>query len=344
MANNTTIVVDMSTTCVVFAGRVALYGLSRGTSLQRSVLSSSRNPFGMSAMQLNKDGQPETLLFNRKRNLEKAVSGLFGIVQGLTCDQELVEREMLFLDVWLRSQEALNTDPDLIDIVDLVGDILRDGIVTEDELLDLKSLLSDVLQYREKPYFGEEARINELVGVLSGIAADGVLDDKEIGFLAHWLSNNSEIENQWPAMVIRDRLKIAMADNILSKDERDDLLQLVQEIVGGDFENTSIAHGMATAFFEDLVDGVEFEGRCFCFTGKFVSGARRAVENSAILRGGLARSDVTNGVDYLVIGTLASRDWRFSSHGRKIEKALKLREGGKPIKIITERSWVKFLL
>ena len=50
---------------------------------------------------------------------------------------------------------------------------------------------------------------------------------------------------------------------------------------------------------------------------------------------------MSRAVNYLVIGTLASRDWRFSSHGRKIEKAVKLRGQGVPIRIISERVWLK---
>jgi len=45
----------------------------------------------------------------------------------------------------------------------------------------------------------------------------------------------------------------------------------------------------------------------------------------------------------LVIGTLASRDWCFSCHGRKIEKAIKLKEKGAPVVIITERTWLQYI-
>ncbi len=38
-----------------------------------------------------------------------------------------------------------------------------------------------------------------------------------------------------------------------------------------------------------------------------------------------------------------SRDGRFSSHGRKIEKAIKLKEKGMPVVIITERTWLKYI-
>ncbi|EOK6384613.1 NAD-dependent DNA ligase, partial [Escherichia coli] len=40
---------------------------------------------------------------------------------------------------------------------------------------------------------------------------------------------------------------------------------------------------------------------------------------------------------FLVIGTLSSRDWKFSSHGRKIEKAISYRDdNGAKLKIISE--------
>jgi len=53
--------------------------------------------------------------------------------------------------------------------------------------------------------------------------------------------------------------------------------------------------------------------------------------------------NISKDVDYLVIGTLASRDWLYTSHGRKIEKALLLKRKGVNITVITERTLSKFL-
>ena len=46
------------------------------------------------------------------------------------------------------------------------------------------------------------------------------------------------------------------------------------------------------------------------------------------LLGAQTNSSINKSVNYLVIGTLASRDWLYTSHGRKIEKALLLKRGG----------------
>lgn len=294
-------------------------------------------------MTLDRHGQPALAGYNRNRNIEKAISGLHGILQGITADHRLGEREMLFLDVWLRSQEHIKDDGDLIDILDLIGDIMRDGVVTHDELEDLRSMLSDILEYREMPYINEESKVNELLGLISGIAADGVLADEEIQFLADWLEHNADVTDVWPISVIERRLTEALRDGVIDQVERADLLETIQQITGDRFEDTSIAFGMATDFLEDQLITIEHEDKCFCFTGKFVTGARKTVEHTAQRRGAITTSNVSKKLDYLVIGTLASRDWRFSSHGRKIEEALKLRETGAPIVITTERTWLTYL-
>jgi len=49
---------------------------------------------------------------------------------------------------------------------------------------------------------------------------------------------------------------------------------------------------------------------------------------------------ITQKLDYLIIGELSSRDWRFSSYGRKIEKAMLLQEKGHALQIVTEEAWL----
>ncbi len=60
------------------------------------------------------------------------------------------------------------------------------------------------------------------------------------------------------------------------------------------------------------------------------------------LLGAQTNSSINKSVNYLVIGTLASRDWLYTSHGRKIEKALLLKRGGSEIKVIAERRLLKY--
>ena len=59
-------------------------------------------------------------------------------------------------------------------------------------------------------------------------------------------------------------------------------------------------------------------------------------------KGSEINSSINKSVNYLVIGTLASRDWLYTSHGRKIEKTLLLKRGGSEIRVITEPTLLKY--
>lgn len=113
-------------------------------------------------------------------------------------------------------------------------------------------------------------------------------------------------------------------------------------VTGSRFDETGSADGSATEFLQDEITELNFE-RSFCFTGKFVSGSRKTIEKVAAERGATLKDNISQQVDYLVIGSVASRDWMFTSHGRKIESAVKLRNEGHNIKIITEKRWLELI-
>jgi NAD-dependent DNA ligase len=86
---------------------------------------------------------------------------------------------------------------------------------------------------------------------------------------------------------------------------------------------------------------VTLPGRLFCFTGKFVTGTRNYVRGLVQARGSVVADSPTNKTNYLVIGEIGSNDWIHSTHGRKIEKAVQIRNEGKPIHIIAEGHWLR---
>ncbi len=53
------------------------------------------------------------------------------------------------MDVWLRSQESLGRDGDVVDMLGLISDIFHDGYVKEDELVDLNQLIIDIIEYQQ---------------------------------------------------------------------------------------------------------------------------------------------------------------------------------------------------
>ena len=59
--------------------------------------------------------------------------------------------------------------------------------------------------------------------------------------------------------------------------------------------------------------------------------------------GGNVLDAVLVSLDYLVIGTMASREWKQSSFGTKIEKAIDFQKKGYGILIVSEEAWVQSL-
>jgi NAD-dependent DNA ligase len=294
-------------------------------------------------MYLDKNGQPTNSLFNFSRNKEKAILGLKGLLSGVVADEKLNETELLFLDVWLKEQAPLKNDGDVIDLLDLIGDVLEDGVVTAKELKELYLLISDILNYKDIELSDSEGKLNEFVGLLSGIVADGVLNELEIMSLMEWLDKNQELRARWPVSVIFEKLQLSLKNNIIQPDEKEHLVEVIKQITGVRFEETGVAYGMATEFFEDDIVDIKHENSVFCFTGTFVTGKRSVVQDTAREKGGIIKDKVTSNLNYLIIGTLASKDWRFTSHGRKIEKAISLKNKGYPVAIISERTWAKYL-
>jgi NAD-dependent DNA ligase len=182
-----------------------------------------------------------------------------------------------------------------------------------------------------------------LLGICSGLLADGHLSDEEIRFLDTWLADNDDISTTWPGEVICARIRDVLADGVITDDEREHLTTTLTDLLGGTLEETGATSGMATRLPIDDVESIELSGRSFCFTGSFLYGTRKVCEEAVKKKGGVAISSVRVDLNYLVIGTLASREWAHTSHGRKIEKAIDYKNKGRQILIVSEEQWVQFL-
>ena len=288
------------------------------------------------------DSGPLTQAFSFTRQKEKAVHGLKGILSGIVADKKLNEKEFLFLDAWLKSQQYLSEDKDVLDMLGRVGEILEGGQINEDELQQMEVRIEQLISTKDAATTDVVGRVDELIGFLSGIASDGVLNDQEVKALSDWLDQNETIKETWPAIVVVKRLSNILEDEIVSEEERQDLLLTVNQVTGANIEEDGISYEASTEVWEDTIDSLTVAGSTFCLTGDFVTGDRQSVDTMIKIQGAETSSSVNKNVDYLVIGTLASSDWLYTSHGRKIEKALLLKREGNDILIITERTLLKF--
>ncbi len=288
------------------------------------------------------DSQPLERAFSFSNEKDRALYGLKGILAGVVADKQLNEMELLFLDTWLQSQEHLSEDEDVLSILGQVGEILEDGVISPDELSRMQASIEAIITHKDSEISESVGHIEELVGFLTGTASDGVLNDQEITAMSAWLDRNESVREVWPASVIVSRLAIILEDGVITEEERRDLLVTVRQVTGSDTDESGLGYEASTEVWEDPVDGLKLTGSTFCLTGDFVSGDRESVDTMLRCLGAETNSSMNKNVDYLVIGTLASRDWLYTAHGRKIEKALLLKRAGCDIKIITERTLVKY--
>ncbi len=188
----------------------------------------------------------------------------------------------------------------------------------------------------------QDRLIDELIGISRGVIADGIVDEDEAIFLGQWIENHREISGKWPVNVLYARLTEMLRDGILSGEEQQELLATLRDLTGESsvFQKPNKSTMLPVDRPEPVV---EFEGKSFCLTGKFVFGSMQECEETIVELGGSVVQTPGKETDYLVIGELSSPDWVHTAFGRSIEKAVELKEQGFPITIVSEEYWVDSL-
>lgn len=188
-----------------------------------------------------------------------------------------------------------------------------------------------------------ERDISEMLGLAKGILADGNVDEDEVLLIRQWLVAHPDAVDSWPGNVLSERLEHIFADGHVSKDERLDLQELLADLVGGKVGIIGSANAATKLPLDKPAPEISFRNRVFVLTGKFAFGPRKVCQQFTVSAGGICEDGVTRRTHYLIIGTFGSLDWIQTSHGRKIEKALRLRADSQKIHIIGEDHWAASL-
>lgn len=185
--------------------------------------------------------------------------------------------------------------------------------------------------------------VGQLLGIVTGVVADGELTDKEIVFLKTWLTEHAAVADEWPGSAIYRAVSDVLADGVITEVERQHLTDVLQQLVRTDFAQTGSALPDGPMLPIDDIVTVELVNAGVCHTGEFMFGTRAAVERATLKAGGLPVDNVTRRTDLLVIGARLSPTWAQTTYGRKIQKAKELQEAGTGIEIISERRWIEAL-
>lgn len=189
-----------------------------------------------------------------------------------------------------------------------------------------------------------DRKIDELIGIVKGVLADGVVTQGEVLFVLRWMENNRHAANLWPAKALYPRLAEVFAKGSMNLQDERALLELLMNTVGGTAAPDQVVTTKSTRLpFDEKPGQVTFDGRAFCFTGVFHSGTRDWCHSQVTHRGGRGAGTITKKLDYLVIGDVGNDNWTHSTHGRKIEKAIAYNAAGCRIAIVSEEHWYAHL-
>ena len=188
----------------------------------------------------------------------------------------------------------------------------------------------------------EDRDISELIGIARGLVADGEVNVQEWDFFVRWLKEKEHV-TCWPFNILHERVHAMQEKGGISTEDRAELCKILNSLIGEKPVVEQVPSLATTLPLTDPVPPIVFEGRTFCFTGKFAFGQRKDCEAAVIRLGGKPQSGVTTKLDYLVVGFLGSEDWMHSSFGRKIQQALDFNARGRNIAIISEDAWAQAL-
>jgi len=177
--------------------------------------------------------------------------------------------------------------------------------------------------------------LGELLGIARGLLADQELSDSEIRFLRDWLDQRYSMTSSFPGNVIHDRIMAVLADGVVTEEERSHLVDTLNLLIEDRLEDLAEQVDLTELWFDE-VGIINFDKARFCLTGNFVYGPIDVCKTAIERRGGVVSPSVTAESQFLVVGGLGVDEWRSGGLGEEIEKAMRLRATGKPVKIIPE--------
>lgn len=189
-----------------------------------------------------------------------------------------------------------------------------------------------------------ERDLSEMLGLAKGMISDGVVNEVEARYLRDWGQNHPDALSQWPLNVIFKRLEQHFADGRVDSGERAELCELLEALVGGkDAILLGYERGTTLPLCKPAPLMCYGPDEVYVFTGRFAYGTRAACEKEVVERGACCEDNITRRTTFLVIGTFGSRDWAQSAYGRKIQRAVELRDSGFALRIVGEDHWAATL-
>lgn len=287
---------------------------------------------------MNIDYQPYYRFTSRAR-LEKALNSLIGLIEGISIDGVINEKEVHYIEAWLDENDQLRSSHPFTELIPVVDRAIADGILTDDERQNIL-WLCERLKSAEFVN-GVTADIQRLHGLMGGIVADGVITEPELRGLAEWLYDHEHLKSCWPYDEVESIITVVLKDKRIDAKEHASLHSFFSGFtaISGGLTEAGSHKSLSSPAVCAVCPEVTFQGKVFGFTGSSVKYSRIEFAQIVERLGGIVAGSVSKKLDYLIIGADGNPCWAYACYGRKVEMAVALRKAGARILLVHENDF-----
>nr|WP_246237353.1 AAA domain-containing protein [Halovulum dunhuangense] len=284
--------------------------------------------------------------FNRTATTRKRGFYWLGFLEGVAASDGIEEGESEALVAEAREIDAFFGDAGESRVTDMLAEALDDA---DGDLMTAISIQCDALRETldDPEHAAEKDIINTFLGFCAGIICDGRITSGEARKIHARFHSDPALAEAPIFADLRWAVDAALADAILDEEEAEEIREWIAALVTDGHADTGVANiGGVLSPTVPITDAgaIDLEGKVFVLTGKMSMGPRSLIGDEIARRGGTLKNTVTDETDYVVVSNTASRHWKTTHYGIKIEAALKKIEAGHAMRFVAEHALARALV
>lgn len=284
-----------------------------------------------------------------KKDLDRSVHLLEGILKGIAFDQRINSKEIDELNHWIRRHESFRRHYPYTVLIPLLSSVLADKVITEDEKQDILWFCDKV---STENYFYDLvfSDLQRLQGIIHGILSDKIIQDEEIICLEEWLKDNQHLKSYYPYDELVSVVGTILEDKKVSDRERKLLERYFIEFINDELlssyskdELSGLRQKITIGAVCAINPSIQIEDKIFAITGQISKTEKNKFINTIKASGGHYNTSITDSVNYLIVCDTNALLWAFEPYGRKIDQALTLRSQGEALVIVHKKDFIDFI-